>query len=639
MARLRSEKYQDPKGPAWPIFVRLLKIAWRFRRYALLLIALAAFGIGLEIVQVKYLGTGITKVEELGRDIQPQSLGGAGFFQTMLHPPSEFLREITKVALIILALAIVRGINTFITQVGVTNFRERVVWRLRAQVFSALQRLSFGYYDRNYSGQIINRATGDVQRIRGFIANVWYNTAQTILYLVGYIGLMLSINWLLTLASVALLPIAGLLMYRLARQLRPAYRRAREKEDELITALQENISGVFVVKAFTRQQGEIEKFERLSDELYDRVMLTVDLFRRYMPLIRSTLRLNQVAILGLGGLLVLRGHMSIGDLVVFTTAAAVISGRIGIIMDLTNMIQEAIASAERVFEVLDARPDVREKRGARPLPAGNGHVVFEDVQFGYVKDKPVLNGINLEIEAGEVVGIGGPTGSGKTTLLMLLPRFYDPDHGRVLIDGADLRDVQLQSLRSSIGLVFQESFLFNDTVANNIAFGAPQASMEEIIRAAKIAKAHDFIMEMEHGYETIIGERGETLSGGQRQRIALARALIKDPRILILDDAFASVDAETEHEIVDALDEILKGRTVFIISHRVSILRRTHRIVVLDEGRIVQTGSHEELMAQPGVYRRTAMLQLQETSEQTMESILHDEIEDLAGSRWSEPRK
>jgi ABC-type multidrug transport system fused ATPase/permease subunit len=635
MARHKSEKFQDPKGPAWPVFVRLLRMAWRFRGFAILLILLAAFGIGLEIAQVRLVGKGINQIKTLGEAMAGQGHPGASLGQALLHPDNPFVAALRRVALLILGLAAINGIASLITRIQLAHFRERIVRHLRLQVYAALQKMSFKYYDSNYSGHIINRAVGDVGKIRGFISNVWYNAAQVLLYLAGYIALMLSINWRLTLASIALLPVAAWLMFRLAIRLRPAYRQARSREDDLVTSLQENIAGVMVVKAFSRQREEVTRFNGFSATLYDRTMATVDLFRTYMPAIQALMRVNHAIMLGAGGLLVMRGALNVGDLVIFATALGVINARIGAIIDLTNLTQEAIASAERVFEILDARPEVAERPAASPMPAGTGRVVFDNITFGYVADKPVLKDIRLEVRAGEVVGIAGPTGSGKTSLLALLPRFYDPQAGRILIDGADLRDLRLQPLRQSIGMVFQESFLFSDTVADNIAFGAPQATREQIVRAATIAQADGFISQMKNGYDTIIGERGETLSGGQRQRVALARALIKDPRVLILDDAFASVDAETEHTIISALDTIFRDRTVFIISHRVSLLRRCDRIVVLDAGRISQIGTHDELMGQAGAYARIADLQLKDPNEEEIEDLL-EELDGYAESRQND---
>jgi ABC-type multidrug transport system fused ATPase/permease subunit len=345
MAQRKSEKFQDAKGPAWPILVRLLKMAWRFRRQAIFLIFLAAFGIGLEIAQVRFITRGINSISHVDFDnARVDAAPGIGsFLQSLWNPQSEFIALIRRLTLIILGLALLRGIVDLVTRLQLTHFREKVVWQLRARVFQALQRMSFGYYDRNYSGHIINRATGDVQRIRGFIANVWYTAAQTILYIVGWTAVMLYISVPLTVVSVVLLPLAGYMMYRLAIRLRPAYREARTREDDLVTALQENIAGTAVVKAFSQEQQEIARFHGYSETLYDRVMTTVDLFRQYMPLVRGLMRLDVVIVLAVGSYLLMRGEgesvgrlRGPGDLMFFIAALGVIGGRMVMVMDLTS---------------------------------------------------------------------------------------------------------------------------------------------------------------------------------------------------------------------------------------------------------------------------------------------------------------
>ncbi len=568
--------------------------------------------IAAEVLEVRLVGSGFKQIEGLGRQVSADGGGVGTFWSTLADPPVAFLGKVRSLAIIILILAVVRGILRFSNRLAMSWLGERVIWRLRSLLFSALQRQSFAYYDRNFSGQLINRVTGDVQRVRRMINMAWFTSLQTAVYVLGYFVLMLTIHPMLAVVSMTTVPICVWQLIRMAGKLRSAFHDARDGEDDMVTTLEENIAGVEVVKAFAREKFEVAKFEEQSRSLFERVMVVVDLFRGNMPVYRALVRLNLVLALGVGGVLVMNGRLWIAELFVFSMAVNVIGNQLRQVLNVTNQVQEALASSERIFEILDARPDVEERPNARPLPPGRGHVVFDHVTFGYDADHLVLHDVVLEVAAGEVIAVVGPTGAGKSTLLNLLPRFYDPNAGRVLIDGVPVDEVALQSLRASIGLVFQETFLFSDTVANNIAFGVPEVRSEEIVTAARIARAHDFIESLEDGYDTVIGERGVTLSGGQRQRLAIARAIVKDPRILVLDDAMASVDSATEHEITADLDAVFEHRTVFIVAHRLSSVKRADRVVVIEEGRITAVGAHDELMSTEGHYRQMARVQLGE---------------------------
>jgi ATP-binding cassette subfamily B protein len=584
----------------------------------------------VEVVEVRLVGMGFEQIESFAAEkIAAGAQQQVSFKQMLLDPPVEFLNVVQKLALAILGLALLRGIFTFSTRVAMANLSERVIWRLRSMLFVSLQQQSFSYYDRNFSGELINRVTGDVQRVRQMINLAWFATLRTMAYIIGYFILMLTIDPILALVAMATVPICIGQLIRLANKLRSAFHNARDSEDDMITALQENIAGAEVVKAFARERAESSKFGKLSEILFGRIMSVVDLFRFNMPLYRALVRLNLVLVLGVGGAMVMADRMATGgqataaagdrllvaDLVVFSMAVNIIGNHLREVLHVSNLVQEALASSERIFEILDAQADVEEQPDAQPLPEGNGQVLFDHVSFGYDKDERVLHDINLDIQAGEVIAVVGPTGSGKTTLLNLLPRFYDPDEGQVLIDGMSVREAKLESVRQSIGLVFQETFLFSDTVANNIAFGVPDVSREEVVTAARIARAHGFIEQLSDGYETVIGERGVTLSGGQQQRLAIARAIVKNPRILILDDAMAAVDSATEHEITSDLDEVFVNRTVFIVAHRLSSVKRADRVIVIEDGRITAIGAHDELMRTEGHYRQMARLQLGEALE------------------------
>jgi len=604
---------QSPATQAKPIMRRLTRLLLRFRWLLVTVVLLRLSGMGMELFAANLIRDGFNRLDELGDAVTV--FVDIGFWQALTNPPNALMAEIRSLAAIIVAVAAVGGVFGLVTRIEQTRLSQKVVRRLRSRLYSTLQRLSFGYYDRNVSGQIINRVTGDVRNVQRFLTNSLLYVFECILRLVGYGAMMIYINWKLTVLSLLPTPIVVLLMLYMGKRLRPAFRATREAEDGMITVLQENIAGVRVVKAFGRQDYEIERFGSANRDVYGKTVQVASLFAFFIPTIRLAASLSLILMFTYAGWLMIQGQSGVGDLVFFAAALTMIVESVRGLAQTSNIFQEAMASGERVFEILDARPEVEEKSHARRLPDGRGEVVFHHATFGYDPDNPVLHDIDFTVAPGEVIAIVGPTGAGKTTLVNLLPRFYDPQTGHVLIDGVDLRDLRLADLREQIGLVFQETFLFSDTVGNNIAYGASEATLEQIAHAAEIARAADFIEELDQSYETIIGERGVSLSGGQRQRLAIARAIVTDPRILILDDALASVDPTTEQEIVAGLGDVFAGRTVFLIAHRLSAVMQADRIVVLENGRITHIGTHDELMQTEGYYRTMARLQLMQDAQ------------------------
>jgi ABC-type multidrug transport system fused ATPase/permease subunit len=478
-----------------------------------------------------------------------------------------------------------------------------VEFDMRNALYSHLLRLSFGFYDRHQTGQLMSRATVDLQSVRFFLGYGLIFFAQHVMTIVGVTAIMFWIEWRLALITLAITPLLVALAYRYSRVSHPVLREVQQKMADVATVAEESIVGVHVVKAFAQEGQEQAKFERRSDEVFDQSVLANRQRALYVPLLSFVPLLAQGAVLLAGGWMVTEGSLTLGEFFAFNLFVTMLIMPLRMLGMWIGQAQRATASGERIFEILDEPEDVADPPGARELPPGPGRIRFERVSFAYSPGRPVLEDIDLEVEPGRTIALIGHTGSGKTTLASLVPRFYDVAGGRVTVDGADVREIRRTSLRRSIGIVAQDPFLFSASVRENIAFGAPAATDAQVVEAARLAQAEEFIAELPEGYETVIGERGITLSGGQRQRIAIARALILNPRVLILDDATASVDATTEARIRLGLREAMRGRTTLIIAHRLSTIALADELVVLDGGRIAGRGTHDELIASNLVYR------------------------------------
>ena len=478
-----------------------------------------------------------------------------------------------------------------------------VEFDMRNGMYAKLQRLSFRFYDRHQTGQLMSRATVDLQAVRFFLGYGLIFFFQHVMTIVGVTAVMFVVNWRLALAATAITPLIVVVAYRYSSISHPVLRDVQQKMADVATVAEESIVGVHVVKSFAQERKRSGEFARRSEAVFGR---SVDANRQralYVPLLSFLPLLAQAVVLLYGGRMVVHGQLDFGQFIAFNVLVVMLVMPLRMLGMWIGQAQRATASGERIFEVMDEPEDVGDKAGAGDLPDGEGRIRFDGISFGYDMERPVLEGIDLVVEPGKTVALIGHTGSGKTTLASLVPRFYDVIAGRITIDGADVRDVKLSSLRREIGIVAQDPFLFSATVRENIAFGRPDASQEQVEEAARLAQAADFIDDLPEGYDTMIGERGITLSGGQRQRIAIARALLVDPRILILDDATASVDATTEARIRLGLREAMRGRTTIIIAHRLSTLALADELVVLDRGRLVARGTHEELLERSPVYR------------------------------------
>jgi len=504
----------------------------------------------------------------------------------------------------LLAIAIVNAFLGFAQRYGLALTVHSAVYDIRNDLYDHIIRLSFSYHDQARTGQLISRMTSDIDNITRFLSFGLSSLISMTMTFIGASFMLFRMNWQLGLLGLAIVPPLALAAVRGSGSLGPRFYGLRQQFGRITAQLQESFAGVRVVKAFARSDYEISKFRRELDEFLRRRLGVIRIFAVFMPSMGLLTNIGMLAILTYGGYSVVAGRMTVGQLAASQGYLMMLTGPVRMIGMVVMMGRRAAASGERIYEVLDAAQQISDAPDAQILPALEGRVDFEGVGFAYEGGADVLQDMDLHVEPGETIALLGATGSGKTSIINLIPRFYDATAGCVLIDGHDVRDVTVRSLRSQIGTIFQEAVLFSGTIAENIAFGRPDAPMEAIIAAAKAAQAHEFIMSFPDGYDTAVGERGVTLSGGQRQRVTIARALLLDARVLIMDDSTSSVDVETEYLIQQALNSAMVGRTSFVIAHRLSTVKNANRIIVLDQGRIAEQGTHDELLNLSGLYRR-----------------------------------
>jgi ATP-binding cassette subfamily B protein len=607
-------------GPSNPELIRrLFGLAWRYRLRCMQVLGIQLVLLTMGLFGLSFTGVGIDYIRQVvgHKESDPAPQAVIRFLHFSLPAAWHPMQVLAVLGGLILALSMCRAFLNYVYAVLVNILvQQKLVVDLRAEIYDKLQRLSFRFFDANTTGSIITRVTGDVQSVRMFVDQVLIQSVIMVISLTVYAIYMASLSPGLTLACLATTPVLWILAALFSRKIQPEYAENRNLVEKMVQYLAESIQGVAVVKGFGREDENRAKFEAENSAILTQQYNIFWLVSLFSPTAGFLTRINTFVLLGYGGLLVARGSLPLGaGLVVFSGLLDQFAGQVNNVAAIVNSVQQSLIGAKRVFEILDAPVDVRSPPDAVRRERFEGAVRFEDVSFEYGHLDPVLRDVNLEVKPGECVAILGATGSGKSVLMSMIPRFYDVSKGRLLIDGVDVRRLHLDDLRRNIGTVFQESFLFSNTVAANIAFGHPHATQAQIERAARVAAAHDFIVGLPKGYETVLGESGNSLSGGQRQRLAIARAVLLEPAILLLDDPTAAIDSETEHEIFEALDRAIAGRTTFIVAHRLSTLRRADMIIVLENGRIVQRGTHAELIKVPGPYLHVANLQLVDSRE------------------------
>ena len=625
----RSQSRSRPKRPSFTGIGRAIRYLTHYRREALLPYIFLVIATLAQLAVPRLIGSIIDAVSSgyvadqilTALDRIPAAFTGTALAQILQatgRDPSLTLDQLrvqleaqvanapgalVNALVLILVFALVRGLFAFLQAYWAEKNSQSVAYDIRNELYAKIQTLSFSYHDRNQTGQLMIRATDDVEKVRLFIGQGLLQLVGAIILLTGTVIILFSTNRTLAWTSMPILPIALVLFMIFGTISQPLFIKVQQKLSTLNTILQENLAGIKVIKAFTREQEQQTKFRRAADDTMNQAITVARLFTFLFPLVFLVAQLGQAAVLYVGGTQIILGMLTLGEWQEFSMYLMYLFFPVAQFGFIITQLGQASASAERVFEILDTRNDITDKPDAISLPDVTGTVKFEHVTFRYFGGgEPVLKNVSFTANPGETIALLGATGSGKTTIINLLPRFYDASEGRITIDGHDLRDVKLESLRSQIGIVLQETTLFSGTIRENIAFGRPGATQEEIEAAAKAAQAHDFIISFPDGYDTHVGERGTTLSGGQKQRVAIARALLLNPRILILDDSTSSVDLNTEAQLQKALEVLMKGRTSFVIAQRISTVMNADKILVLDRGEIVAEGKHRELMEDSAIY-------------------------------------
>ncbi|HEX9118581.1 MAG TPA: ABC transporter ATP-binding protein [Anaerolineae bacterium] len=575
--------------------------------YGFLFLATASILVVPQLVQniIDAVSNGFVaqKILQVPAAARPAALNAVHWTAEQLARYQSADQTLVWAGVLIAVFAAARALFSFSQTFNSERLSQSVAFDLRNELYAKIQRLSFSYHDQNQTGQLMIRATDDVEKLRLFIGQGLLMALQSLLMLVGALLVLVFTNLSLTLVILPILPVAMIVFMIFGRLTQPLFMKVQIRLSRLNTILQENLAGIKVVKAFVREPEQEARFGVAADDLMNQQISVTRTFAFLFPIIFLIMNLGQAAVLYFGGRQIIAATLSLGAWQKFSLYLVYVFFPLGQLGMIINQMSQASASATRIFEILDAESDVKDLPNAFALPDVEGEVEFDHVTFQYFGGgDPVLRDVSFTVEPGQTVALLGATGSGKTSIINLIPRFYDPTAGRVIIDGHDIREVKLESLRSKIGIVLQDTTLFTGTIRDNIAFGRPDAAMDDVVAAARAAAAHDFIMSFPQGYDTPVGERGTTLSGGQKQRVAIARALLMNPHILILDDSTSSVDAVTEYQIQQALTGLMKGRTSFVIAQRISTVRQADQILVLDRGQILARGGHEDLMENSPIY-------------------------------------